>query len=167
MSRNDEDVCERSNHASSVFVEVLARAPVSSHTGPKRLRVMPRMSQATTVILPSGEERAGLAFSHNDSESDFVVDALQRDLDVVSGPPVLAVNGDVGMSRSFHSAQHVSSSRIVLSAENCTSTVPDGDTQHVVAIPASGSAMDHRRVAHVVQQIERDRSKRLRVCFGG
>ena len=142
-----------------------ARAPVSSHTGPKRLQVMPRMSQATTVVGPSGEERAGLAISHTDSESDSVVDALQRDLEGVSGPPVLAVNGDVGMSRSFHSARHVLGSRIAFSAEDCTSTVLDGDTQHVVAIPASGSAMDHRRVAHVVEQF--DRSKRLRVCFGG
>ena len=135
LSSDDEEVCERSNHASSASVEILARAPVSSHTGPKWLRVMPRMSQATTAIGPSGEERAGLAISHNDSESDSVVDALQRDLEGVSGPPVLAVNGDVGMSRSFHSPRHVLGSRIELSAEDCTSTVPDGDTQHVVAIP--------------------------------
>ena len=40
-------------------------------------------------------------------------------------------------SRSFHSAQHVSGSRIVLAEEHCISTVPDGVTQHVVAIPAS------------------------------
>ena len=149
LSSDDEEVCERSNHASSASVEILARAPVSSHTGPKWLRVMPWMSQATTVIGPSGEERAGLAISHNDSESDSVVDALQRDLE---GHPVLAVNGDVGMSRSFHNVR----SRIALSAEDCTSTVPDGDTQHVVAIPASGSAMDHRRVA-CGGTVERDR----------
>ena len=105
-----------------------------------------------------------MAFSQSDSESDSVVDALQRDLEGV-WEPVLAVNGDVGMSRSFHSAQHVSGSRIVLSAEDCISTVLDGNTQHVVAIPASGSAMDHRGVAHVVEQFERDRSKRLRVCL--
>ena len=47
----------------------------------------------------------------NDSEPDSVVNTLQRDLEGVSGPPVLAVNGDVGMSRSFHSARHESGRR--------------------------------------------------------